>query len=190
LKFFHESTHLGDEFVLDAQDLNDFRRYNVSYKALELYQALDGFPQANLYMRGYGGYRFIDKTEYEDFREFEQPPPLKGGKHEFQFGVEFVLGAASSGMINNAFSALRVGPVAHYVLAFDLYSRHQYAINNPKRVLGKNVVLGLIWGSYFQAHLGKHSIALLLNFYDGPNPHGQFRKEDLTYLGADISIGF
>ena len=61
LRGFHESTHLGDEFVLDAaradalfldekiqydsnparQGLSPFQRYNVSYEAVDLYVAVD-----------------------------------------------------------------------------------------------------------------------------------------------------
>ena len=41
-RLFHESSHLGDEFVIDAmRKHSNFQRYNVGYNAPELYLAFD-----------------------------------------------------------------------------------------------------------------------------------------------------
>jgi hypothetical protein len=35
---------------------------------------------------------------------------------------------------------------------------------------------------------GVSAFALLLNCYRGPNPHGQFRSEELKYRGVEFRV--
>lgn len=75
-RFYHQSSHLGDEFV----ESNEVERRNLSFEAFELLVARDFGP-----FRGYGGgeYRF-NRTPHDDLKhgllhggvEFRYPQPL------------------------------------------------------------------------------------------------------------------
>ena len=59
----------------------------------------------------------------------------------------------------------------------------------------RNIVVGFIWGDYHKGFAGsdlkkRNSMALLITRYDGVNPHGQFRDEELDYTSIGLSIAF
>ncbi len=194
-KFFHESTHIGDEYTLTAVVDSLFRRYNVSYEAHEIFLAADRQarqPQ-NLFdfaaWRFYGGGRRLNSQAFEDFRGRGQQRALKTkDKNEWQLGGEiFWLGAPLQASSKFYDFLKRFIKPQYFAVAADFYRRDRYAVAAPAKVWSYNFAAGLIYGQYLE---GKRSTKLLINYYHGVNPHGQLRMDEISYLGVDYSIDF
>ncbi len=196
-KFFHESTHIGDEYALAATPDTSFRRYNVSYEAVELYCAYDHYFATSKklvldYYRLYGGGRLLTKkARFEDFGDSRETRALKiSDQWESQVGAEvFLHGAlpASSAERREECWLKKLLLPQFLVLAADFYHRDKYAVTNPQKVRSENFAFGLIYGDYFQ---GKRTTRWLINYYNGVNPHGQFRTDEISYWGIDFGVGF
>lgn len=247
---FHECTHLGDEFVLDALNRNRlfdtskvtpdttaeadtsdyFQRYNVGYNPLELFLAWDSYEKRkenkehdDYYYRLYGGARRLRdsiwgwgaRREHERFLTYYDTANLEMAKRntslktkdwEFQVGFEYFNRLARETGLKkwlspNWYVQSTLGKIgelvgfkwenAYYeVLAADFYRRPRYDLSKAKMTWALNLVAGLVWRDYFALQKDPSSISLLLNYYNGPNPHGQFRNKDISYWGIDLSVGF
>ncbi len=196
-RFFHESTHLGDEYTLSAALNPDFRRYNVSYEANELYLALDHLASPRhwghfLYGRIYGGKRWLNTDSFQGFTgDYLETARLQvGEKNEIESGAEVLLQGWPDPEQNSGWGWLRKLLAPQYLfIATDFQHHNKYAVVNPQRVWSKNYVLGIIYGQYL-ALIGERTVRWQINYYDGINPHGQFRMEDLRYIGLDYVIDF
>jgi hypothetical protein len=210
LKFFHESTHIGDEYLDDvrrrqfAPRVGDpppptgFIHPNVSYLALELLLALDGsfgperwspdgtIMRREFYGRVYGGPRRLLSGPYDTGVPFPGLDPglsvtNPGSRNEGQAGAEFY---ARITAIDKQGSR----PPDYFVVATDTYIRKQYdyqgTIASP-RWWSTNTMAGVQWGDWADDQM---LFRLLASYYDGINPHGQFRNERLRYIGATIQI--
>jgi hypothetical protein len=202
VKLFHESTHLGDEYLDDIRRRQlapqggdpptaGFIHANISYMALEAMLAVDGeeTPRHHgWYWRFYGGYRRLFLGPYEAGVSFPGLDPgatiVKAGeRNEGQFGAEL---------------RFRINPVAaqgsrwpdYLVFASDTYVRRQYdfagTLANP-RWLSLNAVAGIEWGDWADDQM---TVRVLVNYYDGLNPHGQFRTEVIRYVGVTAAIDY
>jgi len=197
-KFFHESTHIGDEFTLTAVADSTFRRYNVSYEAHEFFISVDRYSptvtnrRRPVYWRAYAMGRLLTKGfAFDDFRDRSRAKALKtAGRGELQLGSEiFVRGrssAATEGQKLNNFLK-RVFAPQYWVIAADFYRRDKYAVIAPKRMWSYNLVLGPVYGNYFN---GTRTSKLFLNYYSGVNPHGQFRMFEMSYFGISYGMDF
>lgn len=209
LQYFHESTHVGDEYVLGAVDDDDFLRYNVSYEAWEAYLAADHYDAENdldgglsvrpVYARAYGGVRLLTSGLTGTFdRTFEAydlgtgtfvPDPLRVGRDtEFQLGGElfwdcFRLPEDEPG--GNAF--WRITHFQYLFAAGDLYVRDRYDHVAPERVPSLHLMVGAAYGPYFR---GERSVQWAIHRYDGVNPHGQFRTTELDYWAISFALKF
>ena len=192
-KFFHESTHLGDEYALDAVRLFpvDFRRYNVSYEAHDLFASLDhytpwgkkGLPFRIAYLRGYGGHRFF--TKEGSFPEFNgQGGPLKASDNESQVGAEIYLRGWEKQSGPLLFRRLKF---QYLVAAADFYYRDRYDLDTPEKIWSTNFVVGVVYGYLFE---GKRTLKFLLNYYNGVHPHGQLRNGEIQYVGISVATDF
>jgi hypothetical protein len=210
LKFFHESTHIGDEYLDDirrrqfAPRAGDpppptgFIHPNVSYLALELLLALDGsfgperwssdrkVTRREFYGRVYGGPRRLLSGPYDTGVPFPGLDPglavtNPGKRNEGQAGAELYLRITD---IDRQGSR----PPDYIVFATDWYIRQQYdyegTIASP-RWWSANTMAGVQWGDWADDQM---LFRLLLSYYDGINPHGQFRDERLSYLGFTLQI--
>jgi hypothetical protein len=195
LKGFHESTHIGDEFILRAMAGPAFRRYNVSYEALEFFAAFDWHVEPSKkffkfnYLRLYGGGRYLNKTAFEEFFELENPLRTKS-KDEWQGGGEFFfkLGALPNQKIVRFGELLKqIITPQHLAVAADFYYRDRYAVSTPAKQCDVNLACGLVYGNYFERG---RTTKLLVNYYNGVNPHGQFRMHKSRYLGVDFNVDF
>jgi hypothetical protein len=202
LKLFHESTHIGDEYLDDIRRRQlapqggdpptaGFIHANISYLAAELLLALDGeeVPRAHgWYWRVYGGYRRLFLGPYDAGVPFPGLDPgativAAGERNEGQFGAEL---------------RYRLTPVSeqgarrpdYVVLASDTYVRKQYdfagTLANP-RWLSLNVMAGVEWGDWADDQM---TFRILASYYDGLNPHGQFRSELLRYVGLTFAVDY
>jgi len=196
-KFFHESTHIGDEYTLTAAADSLFRRYNVSYEAHELFLAFDHYrrqPQNFLDFAGlrfYAGGRRLNSQAFEDFRDRRRKRALKAkDKNEWQLGGEiFLFGTPLPASTKIKFGDYfkRIIKPQYFVVAADFYRRDKYAVETPRKAWSYNFAAGLIYGAYLE---GQRSTKLLINYYRGVNPHGQLRMDEISYLGLDYSIDF
>ena len=185
-RFFHESSHVGDEFTLSASDFESFRRYNVSYEANELYAAVDHYREADgllgfSYLRLYGGGRVKAKEAlFEDFRDRDPALALKtADRNEVQVGGELLFKGWERPW-------LFLLP-QYFAVAGEGYRRDRYALLDPEKVWSVNVAGGIIFGRYFQSD---RTVRWLVNYYKGVHPHGQFRTTEIEYVGIDLSISF
>jgi hypothetical protein len=197
LKIFHESTHIGDEYALTAMADSAFRRYNVSYEAAELFIGFDQrLSQSQKFLTPdhlhiYAGGRRLNKTAFADFQDKSVQKALKSkDKNEAQLGGEiFLFSALLPTLEKGKFCDFvkRIIKPQYFVAATDWCWRDKYAVATPLKMWSYNIVVGAIYGNYFD---GQRTTKLLFNYYHGVNPHGQFRMEDINYLGVSYSVDF
>lgn len=209
LQYFHESTHIGDEYVLGAIDDAAFRRYNVSYEAWEAYLAADNYRHDDdldgrlsvlpVYARAYGGGRvFVSGFAGEFDKEFEafdfgagQPvaePLLVANSNEFQFGGELYWDCFELPEDRpNASAFSRLTHFQYLFAAGDVYYRDRYDPVSPERVPSVHLMIGATYGAYFR---GRRTVQWALHRYEGVNPHGQFRTDEIDYWALSFSIKF
>jgi hypothetical protein len=208
LKFFHESTHIGDEYLDDIRRRQQapqggdpptagFIHANVSYLALEFLLAIDGEFDARSvdqrihnkwYWRIYGGYRRLLTGPYDTGVPFPGLDPgavitNAGQRNEGQFGAELRYRWS-------AFGAQGTRRPDYLVLASDTYLRKQYDFEGhlaAPRWPSVNIMAGIEWGDWADDQM---TFRLLLSYYNGINPHGQFRNELLDYWGLTAQIDY
>jgi len=150
-RIFHQSSHLGDEYLL--RDRID--RVNLSYEGLTLKVSYD-FYRA---FRFYGGSGYLFHTD---------PPDLK--PWSTQAGLEFESPIAFFG------DAVR--PVA----GIDFQHREESHWETD---------LSIRAGVQFEKEgMGKGGYQLLLEYYHGHSPHGQFYNRKIEYLGIGTHLDF
>jgi len=204
-KYFHESTHIGDEFTLGAVTDSLFSRYNVSYQAAELYMACDrsfsssSNPLRLSYFRMYSGYRYLgdeiklnEEPYFDDYKVRGRADGLKlKSRHEIQLGGEvfFKARALPSDLTRQSeCTFLKIIKPQYWVIATDFYRRDKYDVIEPQKVWNTNWVVGMIYGDYF---MGKRTVKWLMSWYRGVNPHGQFRNMEIGYnFAIDYSVSF
>ncbi len=200
-RFFHESAHIGDEYALFASRQPSFRRYNVSYEAHELYTAVDhrasqsgsGLPQSRIsYMRAYAGFRRLNTDRYDGFTGlFEPASPVRlESQNEYHVGGElYFRGWQAPEQRPDASWWSQLFAFQNLVVAADFKRENLYDSLEPDRVWSVNVVLGLIYGESFGA-TGQRTLRYEVSYYNGVNPHGQFRQDKVTYVGLNFVIDF
>ena len=209
VQFLHESTHIGDEYVLGAVEDPAFLRYNVSYEAWEGYLSADRYDAKHdldgsisavpVYARAYGGGRLFTSGLTGEFDgmfeaydlgtgQFVPDPLTVANDTEFQFGGElfwdcFRLPQDEPG--RSAFS--RLTHFQYLFAAGDVYLRDRYDPTSPERVPSTHFMVGVMYGPYFR---GQRSVQWAIHRYDGVNPHGQFRSTELDYWALSFSLKF
>ena len=200
-RFFHESAHIGDEYTLFASPQPSFRRYNISYEANELYAAIDhrappfrsGVPQARIsYMRAYAGFRRLNTDRYAGFTGLFEPasPILLDDQKEYHVGGEVYLRVwQTPEQREDASWWSRMFSFQNVFMATDFKRENRYDSLEPERTWSFNVVLGLIYGESLGL-TGQRTVRYEVNYYNGINPHGQFRQDKLSYVGFNFVIDF
>ncbi len=147
-RVLHQSSHLGDEFLLDPPT----QRINLSYEAVELLASVDLGK-----VRLYGG---AGET-------FHSEPDLK--PWAAQAGVEVMLPT----FLGDAVSPL---------VAVDLKSRQETGWT-PDLCLRTGV-------EFTSPDKQRRRVQLLLEYYRGRNPNGQFYTERVEYVGVGLHVHF
>lgn len=148
-RVFHQSSHLGDEFILDTP----IHRVNLSYETVDLRVSaeLGAF-------RIYGGGGRIIHSE----------PDLRPGSA--QQGVEYV---SPKAYLNDS-----IRPV----VALDVQEREE---------TGWEPDVSLRVGVDFSSpEKGKKRVQLLLEYYRGHNPSGQFYEDRIETAGLGLYVNF
>lgn len=151
LRVYHQSSHLGDEFMLQAAPT----RVNLSFESLELIASAEGGAA-----RIYGGGEYIFRHEPSDLAspalhggvEYRQPHPL--------FSVQ-TLGAAR----------LAAG------LDLKSWKQHDWS-----------PAVSIRLGLEFQPPTSSRRWSILLTWYAGASPYGQFYTEEIRYFGAGLHL--
>jgi uncharacterized protein DUF1207 len=151
LRVFHQSSHLGDEFLLR----NRINRVNLSYEAVDLKLSYD-FLGDVLRVYGGGGY-LIDRD----------PSDLKPGM--LQWGLEFRSPWPGE--------TATVRPIA----AVDVQNREQngWASDLSARA-----------GVEFKGLWSGRDLQVLLEYFRGNSPNGQFYLQKIDYVGLGMHFHF
>jgi hypothetical protein len=151
LRLFHQSSHLGDEFLLRSRVSN---RVNLSYEGLDTLFAYELGGALRLY--GGGGYLF-----------HREPASLK--PWAVQYGVEF--------------RSPWPGPAARWrpIAAADLQNREE---NDWQ------IDVSLRAGVQLDGILVTRNLQLLLEYFRGHSPNGQFYRQRIEYLGLGVHFHF
>ncbi|MGH8615936.1 MAG: DUF1207 domain-containing protein [Gammaproteobacteria bacterium] len=150
LRIFHQSSHLGDEFLLR----NRVNRINLSYEAVDLRLSLKPLD----WLRVYAGGGAIVRSE----------PDLD--PWTAQAGIEIT----SPGPIFH--------PLLYPVVALDVQSSEEadWTVDYSARA---GVELRSEW-------LGSRRLQLLMEYFNGTSPNGQFFERDIEYFGPGVHFYF
>ncbi|HEX7900589.1 MAG TPA: DUF1207 domain-containing protein [Planctomycetota bacterium] len=151
LRFYHQSSHLGDEFLLRTS----IDRVNLSYEGVDLKVSFALFEQLRLY----AGAGYLLHTD---------PADVKPGSA--QAGAEFDSRAGWFGGF--------LSPVA----ALDL---------QRPREGGNEIDISARLGVEFEKpDTAKRRVLLLVEYYRGNNPDGQFFDEKIETIGLGLHLHF
>jgi hypothetical protein len=149
LRVFHQSSHLGDEFLLS----NRVERINLSFEAVDLKLSYELTKWLRIY--GGGGYIF-----------HHDPPEL--APWSVQSGVE----------VRSPWTLLE--GVLRPVAGLDVQHREQNDWNTD---------LSLRAGIQFEnLHFFDRKLQLMLEYFNGHSPNGQFYRDKIEYLGLGIHL--
>ena len=156
LRLFHQSSHLGDEFLLQTQDTQPVPlapRINLSYEALE---AIGSYERDGGRLH-FGGTHIVTID------------PAGLGRNRLQAGAEF-----------------RGNPIhwrtSRFVAGLDVEAWNETGWDRDW-----SAKTGLLFRSPYG---DARSIQLLLEYYNGHAPHGQFFQVEVTYFGLGIAYAF
>ena len=144
---YHQSSHLGDEFILRQGDLE---RENLSFEALELILSQEAGP-----LRVYGGGEWLFRREPEVLED----------------------------LLAHAGAEIRAGSLygLRFVAAVDMKSTEEHDWS-PAWSARAGVELA-VWRD--NGHPPRQW-QILVEFYDGPAPYGQFFQESLRWFGLGV----
>jgi hypothetical protein len=149
-RLFHQSSHLGDEFLLRTR----LERINLSYESVDLKGSYEFGDVVRVYAGG--GYLFDQE-------------PTSLDPWSIQYGLEFI----SPWPPRSA----RWRPVA----AADLQHREENAWS---------LDLSLRGGVQIDGVLASRNMQILLEYFRGRSPNGQFYRDRIEYLGLGVHFHF
>jgi hypothetical protein len=149
-RLFHQSSHLGDEFLLRSNTA----RVNLSYESVDLKVSREFGDALRLYAGG--GYLFDQE-------------PARLDPWSIQYGVEFISPWPRR--------AARWRPIA----AADLQHREEN---------GWSLDLSLRAGIEVDGVLASRNLQILIEYFKGHSPNGQFYKDRIEYLGLGAHFHF
>src|SRR5687768_117194 len=150
-RVFHQSSHLGDEFLLRETNTN---RVNLSYEQVDLKLSFHFLDMFRIYAGG--GYLFD-----------QEPADLD--PWSVQYGLEFRSPWPGP--------TARVRPVA----AIDIQNREEN---------GWHADVSARTGLQFEGVFPGRNFQILLEYFRGHSPNGQFYREKVEYLGLGIHFHF
>ena len=151
-RLFHQSSHIGDEFLLRNRVRN---RVNLSYESVDVRVSYELFDDALRVYAG-GGYLFDQEPSSLD--------PWSA-----QWGVEFRSPWPGPGSVWR--------PIAGVDMQTHQENDWDVDVSIRAGVQVENVLAG-------------RSLQLLLEYFRGHSPNGQFYNEKLDYLGVGVHFNF
>jgi hypothetical protein len=150
---YHQSSHLGDEFLLRP---NPPKRVNLSFESVEGLLSID-----ILALRVYGGGESFVRRDPVDL-----PDRLWHGGAELRPGA-----------------SIDFGPLAEMrlVAAGDVK-----VVNDTTTRTGVSVRAGFEFARPHEAEIESRRWSLLAEYYTGPSPYGQFRRQQVRLSGIGL----
>ena len=149
-RLYHQSSHLGDEFLLEGPDVP---RVNLSVEVFDLVLA---WERAG--WRPYAGFGYVLRRDPDDLKQWG-----------FQVGFDYV------GTRQVLFGGRLVGGVDYRSMEETDWRR------------GLSAKIGLEYG---RARPNRRGVTVLLEYFDGSAPFGQFYQDTVTYYGASLQFDF
>ena len=151
LRFHHQSSHLGDEFILNSR--TPVKRINLSFEEIDLKLSYE----LSAWLRVYGGAGML-VDQY----------PRTLGRGTSQFGAE----------ITSPWTVLsgKIRPVAYG--DFQANERSSWAIS-------RFLMAGL---QFENARIGDRRLQLLVEYFKGPSPNGQFFTQSSDWIGLGLHL--
>lgn len=176
IPIYHESTHIGDEFIFEALDRSsDFYRVNVSYESWVFAVTLNDPDtlKGNVFSTRIGiqGVWFPGDGFYQYRHSETQDQDLLLGERTMKYWVQFNWRRTHGLGASNTF---------HQVNSVELRNRIKYgyfAEDPERRTWNVNAYFGWVYNSDSYRKVGG-----FLRVYYGINPHGQFRNIDGYYF--------
>ena len=155
LRYFHQSSHLGDEFLTFGRGT----RTNVSYEMVDAKLSYD----VSDFIRLYGGLGTLVRQDPSDL-----------SKWRTQYGIE---------MRGPLIVLRRIRPVAYS----DFQTVQQNGIGNGQWLTNVSLKAGFETES---VRLLGRSIQLLVEYYSGRSPNGQFYTQRIETIGLGFYVYF
>jgi hypothetical protein len=159
LRIYHQSSHLGDEYLLrEPPERRD--RENLSFESVEWIVSAD----AGI-LRAYGGGEYLFNREPSDLEHYV----AHGGAE-----------------LRPAFRLIPLGALGGFrlVAATDLKASQEH---DWKPSLSARV--GLEYDRAGGAEVPGRRWGLFAEYYNGPSPYGQFFREKVRHLGVGVHFG-
>jgi len=167
-RLFHQSSHLGDEFII-YNDVTEKQRVNLSYEGLDLTLShyFDWLGEDSLRLYGGAGYLFhtdpaaLNPWSLQYGLEYKYPTPWPHGENNYLWGFKF-------------------RPIA----AADFHNREENDWS-PDVSLRAGLQIDGFWSKPL-----KNKAQVLLEYYEGYSPNGQFYVEEIEYFGFGFHVYF
>lgn len=151
LRIHHQSSHLGDEFILNSRTA--VNRINLSYEEIDLKLSYE----VAAWLRVYGGGGMLVNRD-----------PKALGRGTTQFGAELISPWT--------FFSGKVRPVAYG--DFQANERSNWAVS-------RSLMAGL---QFEEARIGDRRLQLLMEYFKGPSPNGQFFSQSTDWIGLGLHL--
>lgn len=158
VRLYHQSSHVGDEFLLENPGFN---RVNLSFEEVEAI-----LSYAHRWIRLYVGGGYLVHRE-----------PAMLDRNRVQWGLELRGPTIDSPVLGRVLPGLQLTPVLG--ADFKSFEELQWIING-------NVVGGFEWSKPG----AKRRFRLLMNYYRGFYPYGQFFNEKVESVGVGLYLAF
>lgn len=156
LRIYHQSSHIGDEFLLDENN-PDFERENYSYESAEAIISLDRGP-----FRIYGGGEYLLRRDPTDLDR-----SLLHGGVELRPGRRLVRFGSLAGVRFVAGGDIKLSEQQDWEPAISVRTGFEFDRPRDTEPPGRR------WGLLFEA-------------YDGPSPYGQFFRRQVRHFGVGV----
>lgn len=196
----HESTHVGDEFVIAARRLYpDFERINVSHEFWDVAIGLNRpfEPKQDDELRGTSHLRVIAGLQWlwnpddgwysSDTTETNgRVVPTSKRSAEPYAGVEYSSGTRFAFLFMNQWAPFVSAEIRNRIV----YDYHRADSDEREETQWSvNALLG-IWNTE-RGPKTAGGLEFYLRYYYGANPHGQFRSQrDYTLYGLGLQMGY
>lgn len=152
LRLHHQSSHLGDEFLLSNPQT---QRINLSYEEIDMKVSYEWFT----WLRTYGGAGYLVHRQPSVVRPIDT-----------QWGVELTSPVS--------FFGGSIRPICY--TDFQLNERSNWAI-------AQSLMAGL---RFENARIGNRQLQLLVEYFAGPSPDGQFYTRHVQWFGVGLHFYF
>ena len=174
LRTYHESSHIGDEFLINHPK---FKRLNFSYEEVEAIVSYDLLLRSSLVqeLRLYGGGAWM----------FDRQPRIHRARG--QWGIEIRGGGSREPLLTKVLQKKTESQQEEQVTGIPFVGLDVKQFEQHRWNLETSVIAGM---EYSRAST-RRRLRLYVAYYRGFNPHGQFFiSQKIESFGAGLSLAF